>query len=120
MSFRNTVLALALSGAAIPAAFADTGSSWVGGEVGFETHAVQSTRSRTEVQREYLAFRNNPVTSDGGRIVGGEAGYLPPQHSYAFQDGRLVHTDMIAHNTPRPTLSMTAGERRVFQEQYAN
>lgn len=120
MLFRKAIFALALAGAAIPAAFADTGSTWVGGELGFETHAVQSTKSRAEVQNEYLAFRGNPVSADGGRIVGGEAGYVLPQHSYAFQGGRLVHTDTIAHNTPKPTLSMSAAERRVFQDQYTN
>ena len=120
MLFRKTVFALALAGAAIPAAFADSGSKWVGGELGFESHAVQSTKSRADVQREFQAFRNNPVSADGGRLVGGEAGYLPPQHSYAFQGGSWVHTDRIAHNTPKPSLSMTDAERRTYQELYVN
>ncbi|OYY37325.1 MAG: DUF4148 domain-containing protein, partial [Polaromonas sp. 39-63-25] len=42
------------------------------------------------------------------------------QHSYAFQDGRLVHTDSIAHNTPKPSLAMTDAERRLFREQSVN
>ncbi|MDP2448851.1 DUF4148 domain-containing protein [Polaromonas sp.] len=120
MLFRKTVFALALAGAAIPAAFANSGGTWVGGEQGFETHAVQSTTSRADVQKELQAFRKNPKTAEGGRLVGGEAGYIPPQHSYAFQDGRLVHTDSIAHNTPKPSLAMTDAERTLFQEQYAN
>ncbi|HQS39074.1 MAG: DUF4148 domain-containing protein [Burkholderiaceae bacterium] len=120
MLFRKTVFALALAGAAIPAAFANSGGTWVGGEQGFETHTVQSTTSRADVQKELQAFRKNPKTAEGGRLVGGEAGYIPPQHSYAFQDGRLVHTDSIAHNTPKPSLAMTDAERTLFQEQYAN
>lgn len=120
MSIRNTAFALALAGAAIPAAFAGSGSTWVGGELGFETHAVQSGTSRAEVQKELLAFRNSPVTADGGMIVGGEAGYVPPQHSYAFRGGALVHTDRLPHNTPKPSLTMSAAERRVFQEQYGS
>ena len=121
MSIRKTVLVLALAGgAAIPAAFAGSGNTWVGGELGFETHAVQSTRSRADVEREFLAFRSNPVTSDGGRTVSGEAGYLPPQHSYAFQDGKLVHTDKIAHNSAKPSLAMSAGDANRFREQYSN
>ena len=120
MSVLKTVLALALAGAAIPAAFANSGSTWVGGEQGFATHAVQSTRSHADVQKEFLAFRNNPVTADGGRAVGGEAGYVPAQHSYAIQGGRLIHTDSIAHNTPKPSLVMSAAERRLFKEQYFN
>ncbi|OZA87183.1 MAG: hypothetical protein B7X65_13415 [Polaromonas sp. 39-63-25] len=70
--------------------------------------------------KELGAFRNNPTTAEGGTLVGGEAGYMPPQHSYAFQDGRLVHTDSIAHNTPKPSLAMTDAERRLFREQSVN
>jgi hypothetical protein len=120
MSVRKTAFALALAAASIPAAFANSDATWVGGEVGFEMHAVQSNLTRAQVQQEFKAFRNNPVTADGGTMVGGEAGYVPPQHSYAFLGGKLVHTDKIAHNTPKPSLSMTQGERRVFKEQYAN
>ncbi len=120
MLFRKTVFALALAGAAVPVAFANSGSTWVGGELGFETHAVQSTNSRANVQKELQAFRKNPVTADGGTLVGGEAGYIRPQHSYAFQGGKLVHTDSIAHNTSKPSLAMTAAERRLYQELYSN
>lgn len=120
MLFRKTVFALALAGAAVPAAFANTGSAWVGGELGFETHAVQSTTSRAEIQKEYQAYRKNPVSTDGGTLVGGEIGYLPPQHSYALQDGKLVHTDRIAHDTAKPSLAMTDAERELFRVQYIN
>ena len=120
MLFRNTAVVLALAGSFIPAAFASSGSTWVGGEVGFQDHAVQGTKSRAEVRNEFLASRANPVTSDGGLAVGGEAGYIAPQHSYAFREGKLVHTDKIAHNTPKPSLSMTDAERRLFQELYVN
>ena len=120
MSAFKTVLALALAGATVPAAFAASGSHWVGGEQGFKTHAVQSQFSRSDVAKEFLAFRANPVTADGGRLVGGEAGYVAPQHSYAFVGGKLVHNDTIAHNTPKPSLVMSATERRRFQEQSVN
>lgn len=120
MSVSKATFALVLAGAAIPAAFAGTGSTWVGGEQGFETHSVQSSLSRADVRQDFLAFRGNPVTADGGRLVGGEAGYVGPQHSYAFVGGRLVHTDTIAHNTPRPSLLMSAEQRRQMQEQSVN
>ena len=120
MLFRKTVFALALAGAALPAAFANSGSTWVGGELGFENHAMQSAKSRADVQKELQAFRKNPVAADGGMLVGGEAGYIRPQHSYAFQGGKLAHTDRIAHNTAKPSLTMTDAERRLFKEQYVN
>jgi hypothetical protein len=120
MLFRKTVVAFAFAAAFVPAAFANSGATWIGGETGFQDHPVQSTKSRAEVRNEYLAWRANPVTTDGGLAVGGEAGYVPPQHSYAYQGGKLVHTDKIAHNTPKPSLEMTDAERRLFQELYAN
>lgn len=119
MLVRKTVFALALVGAAIPAAFANSGSTLVGGELGFETHAMQSTKSRADVQQELEAFRKNPVTADGGKIDGTNIGYINPQHSYAFQGGKLVHTDNIAHDTPKPSLAMTDAERRLYQELYS-
>lgn len=120
MLFRKNAVVLALAGTLSPVAFADSGSTWVGGEAGFQEHTVQSTKSRAEVRNEFLASRANPVTPDGGLAVGGEAGYIPPQHSYAFRDGKLVHTDKIAHNTPKPSLAMTSAERRLYQELYVN
>lgn len=116
MLFHKTVFALALAGAALPAAFANSGSNWIGGERGFEFHAGQSTKSRADVKKELEAFRKNPVTADGGTLIGTDARYIPPQHSYAFQDGKLVHTDSIAHDTPKPTnLAMTDAERSLYR-----
>ena len=91
-----------------------------GGEKGFDTHPMPSTKSRADVLKELQAFRKNPVTADGGTLVGAEVVYTFPQHSYAFQGGKLVHTDSISHNTSKPSLAMTDAERRLYQELYAN
>ena len=120
MLFRKTVFALALAGAAIPAAFANSGSAPVRGEQGFETHAMQSTRSRADVQRELADFRRNPMTAEGGMFTQGETGYVFPQHSYDFKGGKLVHSDTIAHNTPKPSLTMTPAERLQYRAEYVN
>lgn len=78
MSTRKSVLALAVVGSmAAPAAFATSGSTFVGGEVGYETHPIPSALSRAHVQREFEEFRSNPVTNDGLRFVGGEVGWVP-------------------------------------------
>lgn len=119
MLFRKTVFALALVGAAIPAAFANNGTTWVGGERGFEFHANTSTKSRADVQKELEAFRKNPTTADGGKMVSTNIGYINPQHSYASQGGKLIHTDSIAHDTPKPSLAMTDAERRLYRELYS-
>ena len=120
MLFRQTVFALALAGAAIPAAFASNGSAPMRGEQGFETHAMQSTWSRADVQRELADFRKNPMTAEGGTFTQGETGYVFPQHSYDFKGGKLVHSDNIAHNTPRPARVMTHEERHQYRAEYAN
>lgn len=120
MLLRQTVFALALAGAAIPAAFANSGSAVVRGEQGFETHAMPSIKSRADVQRELADFRKNPMTADGGMFTQGEAGYIAPQHSYDFKGGRIVHSDNIDHSQPKPSLAMTHEERHAFRKQYSN
>lgn len=120
MLFRKTVFALALAGAVLPAAFANSGSAAVRGEQGFETHAMPSARSRADVQRELADFRKNPVDAYGGTFTQGEVGYIAPQHSYDFKGGRLVHTDNIDHGQPKPSLAMTHEERHAFRKQYSN
>lgn len=120
MIIRKTILAVALGAASIPAAFANSGSTWVGGEIGFESHPVQSSKSRAEVISEFQAFRRNPVTADGGVFVGGELGYVPHQHTFAVENGRRVHADQYASTTPVQSRTMSDVERRATREQYVN
>ena len=120
MSIRKTIVALALVGAALPAAFANNGTTWMGSDRGFERHPgnSSSTKTRVEVMQELQAFRKNPVTADGGRIVNTERGFVPAQHSYAFQGGVLAHTDTIAHDTAKPGVVMTDADKRRNRELY--
>lgn len=120
MLFRKTVFVLALVSASIPAAFANSGSTFVGGEMGFQSHPVKSDKSRADVKKESEVARANPVTADGGKLMGGEAGSILPQHSHALQGGKLVHTDTIPHNTSKPSLATSDVERRLLREQYVN
>jgi hypothetical protein len=69
---RNMFLAAAFAVASIPAAFADTGVTWVGGETGFTTHPVQSTTTRALVRAELMKFQ-----SDGGQLARGEFALMP-------------------------------------------
>lgn len=121
MLFRKTLFALALAGAAIPAAFANSDAGWAGNErgVGIQANTNTSTKSRADVQKELEAFRKNPVTADGGTIVDTNIGYINPQHSYAFQGGKLAHTDNIAHTTPKPSVAMTDSDRRLYRQLYS-
>ncbi|MCM2250736.1 MAG: DUF4148 domain-containing protein [Ramlibacter sp.] len=117
MSIRTHTIVLALASMALPAAFAQSASVFVGGERGWIDLPVQSSLTRDQVTREYLAFRKSPVAPDGGRFVGGEMGYVFPQHTYARINGEWVCTDKIAHN-PAPPAIKTPAERSAFLRQY--
>ena len=116
MSVRKTALILALAATGgLSAAHAD--SIFVGGERGWVDRPVQSTLSREAVRQEFFAFRANPVAPDGGQFVGGQAGYIFPQHTYARVNGEWVCTDKIAHN-PAPNAIKTNAEKQAFRQQY--
>lgn len=117
MSTRKLALVIAFAAAGMSAAMAAGTGTFVQGEIGFTDGPVQSTRSRQAVTDEFLAFRRNPVTADGARYVGGEMGYVYPQHTHVFVDGKWVATGGIGHN-PKPTAIMGASERRLFNERY--
>ncbi len=120
MLFRKTAATLALAALTAPAVFAGTDATWVGGEIGFVGRPVQSTPSRADVRKEFLEFRANPVTADGGQLVGGEAGYVWHQHTYVVQRGTKVHADKYAIHAAQPSRPMSNAERRAVQEQYVN
>lgn len=117
MSVRNSIIVLAIATLGLPAAFAQSTSTFVGGEAGWVVTPPASTLTASQVQREFLAFRANPVAPDGGRYVGGEEGYAFPMHTYAIRDGKLVCTDKIAHN-PKPDAVKSPLERKVFEDTY--
>ena len=121
MSIRKTIVDLALVAAAVPAAFANSHTGWAGNERGvslIEANTGTSTKTRAEVMQELQAFRNNPVAADGSRLIDNERGFVPAQHSYAFQGGTLVHTDTIAHNTVKPSVVLTDADKRRNRELY--
>lgn len=109
------IAAAALSAAAIPAAFAASGSTWVGGEIGFQNHPTQSQASREQVQAGAQQARGQ-TTADGYDVVGGELGYAPHQHRYvSTANGQRQHADSYPERAigaaPAPALSAPAGTR---------
>lgn len=119
MTIKKTLIALSFGIFTVPFASANSGTTWVGGELGYEFHVMPSTKSRAEVVDELRAFRANPVAADGWHYVGGDAGWAPPKHEYAFENGRLEHVGNTADNSPRPSLQMTEEERRRYEELYS-
>lgn len=116
MSVPKKVFFVALAALVAPAVFAQGGSVFVGGEAGWVDQPVRSTLTREQVRKEFVAFRISPEAPDGGRYVGGEEGYVNPQHTYAYRNGEWVCTDKIAH-TPKPA-PVTTAERQLFAQQY--
>lgn len=121
MLFRKTLFVLALAGIVIPAAFANNDSGWASNErgVGIQASSNISPKSRADVQKELKAFRKNPFTADGTKIVNTEKGIISPRHSYGFQGGKLAHTDNIDHTTPKPSVVMTDSDRKLYPELYS-
>ncbi len=118
MSVRTNLIAIAIAAAALPAAFAQTTSVFVGGEAGWVDRPVQSAVTRTQVQSEFLRFRAAPpADANVGRTVSAEEGYAFPAHMYARQGGKWVCIDKIAHN-PAPAAIKSPAEARAFQQQY--
>jgi hypothetical protein len=115
MSVRKSLVVLALAATALPGAFAQVKSVWVGGKKGRIDLPVQSTLTREQVDKDFQALRANPVAPDGGRYVGGQLGYVFPQHVLAFENGKFECIGQIPHN-PRPDAVISSSERRRFLE----
>lgn len=114
MSIRKTTFATLLTAVIAAPAFAGSGITFVGGERGFEFHALPSTTTRAQVKQDLVDWRSNPVAGDGYREVGGERGWEAPQHAYVFQNGTLVHADAFNHNAPKPLIAMARADRERF------
>lgn len=88
-------------------------------EAGVIIHYVPGTKSRAQVEMERIEALGNPTTADGWRYVGGDTGWELVPHSYAFRGGKLVHSDNIDHNTPKPTLASIVEGRKQHQALYS-
>lgn len=52
--------------------------------------------------------------------LGGDGGYVEPQHSYAIVAGKIRHTDKISHNTAKPDYEHSVAEHENLTKTYAN
>lgn len=93
--FLATVIAVGL----FPAAFAETGATWVGGEIGYASHPTKSNTTREQVRAELIAFQNA-----GGQLARGELPLMPHEHTYKMQGGIATHADPYGTmgNVPAP------------------
>lgn len=123
MDLRKPFLALAIAAAAAPAAFAN---NFVGGELGYDTHAVSSPITREQVRNEYLAFREHPVLADGTVAAQGEAGYVQANQG-VFTDNvpagphsHVLGNSAAAAASPAAPSPVSDWELRARQQQYLN
>lgn len=56
----------------------------------------------------------------GSSFNRGDSEYVNEQHSFALQDGSLIHTDAIARDTVKRKLATTDAVRCAFQKLYRN
>lgn len=121
MNIRKTLLALTVAAAAAPAAFAN---NFIGGELGYDSHPVNGTTTREQLQREYQAFRAHPVLADGTVFIQGEAGYVSAnQGQSADQSPAGPHTHVLGNSAASaraPVAQVSEAERRAIREQYIN
>ena len=118
-SLKQITLAFAISALAAPAAFASSGVTPTNNERGYKTHAMPASGlTRDQVRAELEAFKRNPVSADGSRFVGGEAGWEIEGHKSAWRNGKLMHADNIDHNTPRASALVTPLSRAESRKLY--
>lgn len=120
MNLRTVFLAIAATAALAPAAFAN---NFIGGELGYATHPVAGQVTREQLLREYEAFREHPVLSDGTVFVQGEAGYVSLNQG-AFADNQPArphsHVKGDSGSVQAAAAAPSDAERRARQEQYLN
>jgi hypothetical protein len=118
MLFRKSLFVLALAGATIPAAFANSGcvSTSADGGCSSPQYSSTSTKSRADVQQELAAFQKASATANINTFVSADGSSSNiPQHSLALRDGKLVHTDKLAHDAPKPGLARTDADMNADQ-----
>ena len=94
MTIRKILIAAAIAAASAPAAFADSGATFLGGELGWVSHPSKgSATTRAEVRAELQEFLR-----DGGKLPSGDLGVLVPpahEHTYVYENGQRIHADHL-------------------------
>jgi hypothetical protein len=105
----NKSLAAAIGVAAfvvVGTAMADGPARSTGNEV------VDAEYARMNASNSRSTPRNAPAAKDDWAYVGGDTGWELRQHRYDFANGRLVHSDDIPHDTPKPAYAEPKGSQR--------
>lgn len=79
----------------------ESGSVYHGAEYG----KVDGKLARVDTWNTQAGTGGDPRADDTWEYQAGDAGWQLRQHRYDFVGGRLLHTDKIPHNTPKPKFS---------------
>jgi hypothetical protein len=121
MSIRQALFAVMFIGAAVSPAIASPADTFAGGEAGYVEPAPQFGAAVGDLTGKPLAarqgYRRGDPSTDGRYVyVGGDQDWALRLHEMRFQDGKLVHGDACAHDSPKPIVSMSDVEKRLFGE----
>jgi hypothetical protein len=73
---------------------------------------VDAEYARIDTSNSRPIPRSAPVARDDWEYVAGDTGWELRQHKYDFANGRLVHSDDIPHNTPKPVFAAPKASSR--------
>ena len=117
MTFRKTVIALALAGAVLPAAFANSGRTWAGADDSLHV-ATQKSESNTDRSTVKNGAAVAQWNAGAATISADGAVNTSPQHSFGLQGGKVVHTDKLPHNNAKPSLATPDLRQDLFSERF--
>ena len=97
------VAALAGNGVALATAPVHPANTEMGSVYhGTEYASVDGRFARVDHWNSPVAAPASRAAHDAWDFIGGESGWVLRQHSYDFANGRLVHSDTISHDSPKP------------------
>jgi hypothetical protein len=82
---------------------------------GAEYAKIDGRLTRVDKWNAPSAFGDAARLDDKWAFAGEEAGWQLRQHSYDFVGGRLVHSDNIGHDAPRPNHVPHTGAAAAYQ-----
>lgn len=88
--------------------------SWVGGR----WQRVDSWNLGKGIETDQIVPRAGDLSADGAFVYTGrsETGWDVRPHAYRWENWRFVHADTLSHDGRRPSLAVSAQERRSMQE----
>lgn len=88
-------------------------------EAGYEAHPADGKAGLSRAQKAQQDMQTQRELEKMGWRYAGNAGWIKEGHRVALRGGRLVHTDDMDHNSPKPSTNLTDEERQMFKRLYS-